>query len=326
MYPYPKLRTGLCARWTSDGRTLRLYDNTTKQGYRLSRTCGLLLCSLDGWTDPGLSTCLSAAAVYRWLRLFACHGLLEETDTWVTAPGCVLWNRPCLRLRRGQRRPALRLYIRLLERLWLPLLAALLFACANGIGCLPRLRFGAGGILLCLLLGELPAMVLHELAHAAAANDRGIPVSSFGFGIRSGLPCACTMIPLLPFAPRHDRRAVYRAGPLCNLCLGCGLLLLCRMVPLFRQEIVFWMSVSNLMLAGINLLPLEGLDGNGILTSFPSAERALSGGRIRRKGWPGFLERAVGTVLRGLFRIGLPVFVLYEGLCLWEILREVFAG
>lgn len=322
---YPKRRAGLTGRWTPDGQALLVRDPRTGRQYRLPREGGRLLCCLDGRTPPGWDTGLSTGAVYRWLRLFACRGLLAEEDRRITAPGTLLWSCPCPRLARAVPRPLLRGWIGLQELFWLPLLAAAVLVCTRDIGRLPALEWETAGVLFWMVVGELPAMVLHELAHAAAANARGIPVSAFGAGVRLGLPCAFTSIPLLPLAPRRARRAVYRAGPLCNLCLGSVLLVLCRTVPLFRQEPVLWAAVSNFLLGGINLLPLEGLDGSGVMHTFPAADRALDG-VTRRSGWSGFLERAVGRLLGSLFRVGLPVFLLYEGFCLVDLWKEVWPG
>ena len=53
---YPKLRAGFQAQWAPDGKVLHLYNRKTRQAFRLSRTCGQVLCSLDGQTWPGENT------------------------------------------------------------------------------------------------------------------------------------------------------------------------------------------------------------------------------------------------------------------------------
>lgn len=71
--------------------------------------------------------------------------------------------------------------------------------------------------LLCLFLCQIPAIAMHELAHAVATNASGIPVDAFGIGVNLGVPCLCTEIRLISFAPLRIQQAVYRAGPLSNL-------------------------------------------------------------------------------------------------------------
>lgn len=320
---YPKLRAGFQAQWAPDGQVLYLYDRKTRQILHLTRNSGRVLCTLDGETWPGQDTGLDPRTVYRYLRQFAVHGLLEEDRPGVvTAAGTVLRRFPCPQLRTGRRFPLLRLYSGLIRWLWLPLLAALLTVCSRSGLCLPRLHFGPIATVVCLLLCNIPSLILHELAHAAAANALGVPVSSFGIGFRSGLLCCFISVPLLPFAPPRVCRAIYRAGPLANLCLGCALLL-CLQLPLFRQEPVFLAAMGNLILAVMNLLPLEGFDGNAILNSFPALERALCNGGCCRSAWELFFTRALGGLLRGLARIGLAALLLCEGMYLFSLVWEV---
>ena len=323
MYPYPKLRAGCRYQWSADGRTLHLFDDNTRRAFRLSRPMGQLLCRLDGWTQPGRSTGLSAKTIYRYLCVFARPGLLQEPDRILTAPGTLLVGVPCPGLRKGTRSAALVVFSRLVDLLWLPAVVLLLLSLHD----LPRIRapLPMAAVYLSLVPITLLNLAVHEWAHAAAANAHGIPVSAFGLGIQTGLPCAFTSIPLLPYAPRHVRRAVIRAGPFSNLCLGCILLLLLLEVPLFRHELVLLDAIINLFQGLINLLPLEGLDGYAILCTFPSLKGVLeaetSGSRRRRDA---FLEQSAGFLLRFLVRIGLPVYLCYEGLSLLTLILEVF--
>ena len=320
---YPKLRAGFRAQWTPDGQFLQLYNRNTRQMFRLTRNSGRVLCTLDGETWPGEDTGLDDRTIYRYLRQFAACGLLEESNpARLTAAGTALWSFPCPMLRTGRRHPLLCLYSSLIRWLWLPLLAALLVVSFRSGLRLPRLSMEPAVAAGCLALCNIPALVFHELAHAPAANALRMPVSSFGIGIRSGLPCCFIWIPLMPFAPPRFCRAVCRAGPQANLCLGCALLLSMQL-PLFRQEPVFLAGMLNLILAVINLLPLEGLDGYSILTSFPAMERAVYGGRCFRSHWDRFFTRAMGALLHGLTRAGLLALLLWEGMYLLSLAWEV---
>lgn len=325
MYPYPKLRTGCHYQWSADGGTLLLQDCNSRQSFRLSRPVGQLLCGLNGWTRPGCNTSLSARSVYRYLCAFARHGLLQEPDFLLTAPGTLLLSFPCRKLRQGQHSTLLGICNRLVQQLWLPLLAAVLLV--TTLQDLPPMRGNLSypAVILSLLLLAIPNTILHEWAHAAAANACGIPVSAFGAGINSGFPCAFTLIPLLPYAPRHVRRAVSRAGPLSNLCLGCVLLLLFWEIPYFRHELVFLDAVINFFQCLLNLLPIEGLDGYAILCTFPALGRVLEPEEASRRGSrPPLLERYTGALLRPLVRIGLPVYLCHEALSLLTIILEIF--
>lgn len=326
---YPKLSTEYQVQWAPDGQTLYLYNKKRQKVFRLSRASGQVLCSLDGRTWPGENTDLAPKTVYRYLRLFSIHGLLEEAGSKMTIDsGTILWKFPfpCPWLRIGRPIPALWIYRQLVDWLWLPLLAAVLVVCSQPGVRLPRLNFGPVETILCLLLCNILAIILHELAHAAAANAFGVPVSSFGFGLKSHLPCCFTMIPLLPFAPRHIHRAVSRAGPLSNLCLGCVLLLLCLKAPFFHMEPVFLAAVGNLIIAVINLLPLEGFDGNDILCTFPPLEQALYQVYARGSSWERFLTASVGRLLNVTLRVGLFAFILYDVLCVLSLILEVLVA
>lgn len=324
MDEYPKLRQDLLFRHDLDG-TLCLLDRRGGPALRLNPTAGLVLRALDGQTPPGQGSGLPDQTVYRYLCAFERHGLLEGPDPFLCAPGLLAWCRPCRLLRQTRGLLAARLYNSLIRLLWLPLLVAAATALARGTLYLPCRSAGSLGLTLSLFVLSLPFLVLHELAHAAAANANGVPVSGFGVGFSSYMPCAFTLIPLMPFAPRHVRRAVYQAGPLCNLCLGCGLLL-CLEVPALCREWVYWAAFINLVLCVLNLLPLEGLDGRGILSTFPSLQRVLDGTRDRRlPPWTGFLERSAQRVFGSAVRLGLPALMVYDMLCLaalvWEVLR-----
>lgn len=323
MYPYPKLSADFQEEWSPDGSTLYLRNPKTRRAFRLTRPMGQLLCTLDGWTRPGRKTGLSSRAVYRYLRSFACHGLLQEPDRLITDFGTLLLSFPCPALRQGRSSALLHLYYRLICWGWLPLLGGTLAVCFRS--GLPPLHFSFSpmGTLLCYALLEIPALLLHEWAHAAAANAHGLPVSSFGLGINSFFPCAFTLIPLLPYAPRRVRRAVFQVGPLSNLCAGCVCLLLLQAAPSFLPGIVFSSAVVNFVLALLNLFPWEGLDGNGILSSFPALDRALHPERLRRRApWETLLEQGLGLLLRGPSRIGAVAFLLYEGLSLLTLIVE----
>lgn len=328
-YPYPKLRAGYQYQWAADGSVLHLYNRRTRQAFCLPQACGELLCCLDGLTAPNVCTDLSPRTVYRYLCAFARAGLLEEDDPPRKGPGRLLWYFPCRGLRQGRRSRALRIYGRLVEWLWLPVLAAAAAAVLLGAGQLPALRFNFVSLLLVFLANETVIGCLHELAHIAAANARGLPVLYVGAGFDAYLPCNFIYIPLLPYAPGPVRRAVARAGVQANLLFGGALLLLCLETPFFRRELVFWSAVSQFISAAFNLLPLEGTDGDCILNSFPALLRARENRPAKKTGWERFLETALGYALRGMSRVGFVAVLLYLGydllLLILGVVLEVLA-
>lgn len=327
MYPHPKSCADFQWRWSSDGSTLHLFNRKTRQTFRLPRGPGQLLCRLDGWTYPACSSGLSTNTVFRYLCLLARHGLLQEPESLLTAPGTLLLGIPCRKLRQGRHSVLLQIYGRLIDWLWLPLTTAVLAVCSQP--ALPPVQIHSTpfAITVSVILMNILNLILHELAHAAAANVRGVPVSSVGVGIDSFLPCAFIMAPLIPYAPSHIRRAIYRAGPLSNLCLGCILLLLYLKIPLFRVDLLFLAAIGNFVLALINLLPLDGFDGNAILCTFPSLDRVLNKSRLRRRNaWENFFETVSGHVLRGMLKAGMFLFFVYEALCLINLFLGVLTS
>lgn len=320
MEDFPRRRQDLSAVWVQAGAGLSLRDPCTNHRYILTQRAGRFLLFLDGTSDPAEFEAFSADKRYRLLLQFQKMGWLEGPDSVVSAPGLCLRMIPCGEtLRRGCRCPLLLLYNALL-RLWPLALLACLIAC-SAPGAL-RLPFHQTPVqnLLCLLLCQIPAIAMHELAHAAAANASGLPVDAFGIGINLGVPCLCTVIQLVPFAPLQIQRSVYKAGPLSNLCIGCIALTLCLRVRWLCSEILFWAAVVNLLLAVINLLPFVMLDGCKILKTFPALRRAMSGSRAPSAG-P--LESSVSCGYRFLQQVGFPVFLTYQAICLIQTVVEL---
>lgn len=320
MEDFPQRRQDLLTVWVEDGAYICIQDPRTQRRYILTQQAGMFLLFLNGASNPAGFKNLSAGKRYRMLLQFQKMGWLEAPDSKLFAPGSCLWLFSCgEKLCRGRKCMLLLLYNALL-RLWLlPLLLCLLAGTAPG-ALLPPLNQTLIQNLLCLFLCQISATAMHELAHAAAANANGIPVDSFGIGINFGVPCLCTVVQLLPFAPVRVQRAVYKAGPLSNLYIGCIALTLCLRIRWFCNEILFWTAIVNLLLAAINLLPFSMLDGCKILKTFPALRHAMN-----YRGVPSDspLESIVSCGYRFLQNVGFPVFLIYQAISVLQVIMEV---
>ena len=102
------------------------------------------------------------------------------------------------------------------------------------------------GVLVTMLLG-IPAMLLHEFGHIAAALICGVKVKKVGLS-RTGL------YTVREAGPRWANLCVSLAGPLFNLLLAIGL-----------REVLPGFAWINLIACCYNLLPIPNSDGRRIM-------------------------------------------------------------
>lgn len=313
---YPKLRDACILRWTQDEEEVWLYDRDADKSYRLPVQAGILLSHLDGETDPELLP-LEKSTVYHYLCQFERRGFLENTGGWTWSFGLLIWLVPCRELSRGKKASVLwRLYAGI-NLLWLPLLVLCVVAATNLDISRLTFDFSAAQINACAFCMFVLSISFHELAHAAAANRYRLPVTAFGGGFMFLLPCACTLIPELPYAPWKIQRAVARSGPLANVCLGC---LLFTAWALLYKEVLFWGGVVNFLLAMVNLFPLPHADGHAFLMGFSASRRMLTGA-FPKRAKTGRMERTVSLILRGAFILGVAAVLIWDLICWLDILR-----
>lgn len=236
-----------------DGSWCRVRDPHTGRRYKMPLAQAELLQSLDGNSWPGENAGLDLPETELFCRLRPLYksGLL------------LLF--PCPAFLQPGRSLVPVLYHTLLMALWLPLLVVtvLVLAKCGGWACLPMLSdysplVSALSLALCV--------TLHELSHAAAACRLGLPVDGIGFGLYGFLPCGVTVLSLMPFAGRDINLEVTLAGPLSNLVSG--LLALLLAIPTQSSTILYF-SVLSLTQAGLNLLPIPGVDGSSLRELFP---------------------------------------------------------
>lgn len=260
-----------------DGSWCRVRDPHTGQRYKMPLAQAELLQSLDGDSWPGESAGLDLPETELFCRLRPLYksGLLQNTVRRPTLchddPGSLLLLFPCPAFLQPGHSLVPALYHTLLMALWLPLLVVtvLILARCGGWACLPMLSDYSP---LAPALSLALCVTLHELSHAAAACRLGLPVDGIGFGLYGFLPCGVTVLSLMPFAGRDINLEVTLAGPLSNLVSG--LLALLLAIPTQSSTILYF-SVLSLTQAGLNLLPIPGVDGSSLRELFPHPGLAL---------------------------------------------------
>jgi Zn-dependent protease len=123
-----------------------------------------------------------------------------------------------------------------------------------------------------MVLGYLVAasLVMHELGHIAACILLRVPVSEFGlclggaYNRRAYAGC------------RRDEAIISAAGPLMNLCL----IFPSHFLPVIGRQL----TLCNIMLCVVNLLPIKSSDGSRILDAIWGTNR--SGGVVPRVSLP----------------------------------------
>ena len=114
---------------------------------------------------------------------------------------------------------------------------------------------GMPGVILMLLV--FGSVLLHELGHAVVARQLGVRVSGIELSFFGG---AAKMIQL-PRTATHEL-LIAAAGPAVSLVLG-GLGL--GLGALTHISLLAWLSWTNLIIAGFNLIPALPMDGGRIL-------------------------------------------------------------
>ncbi|HUV93312.1 MAG TPA: site-2 protease family protein [Anaerolineae bacterium] len=156
--------------------------------------------------------------------------------------------------------------------------------------------------LVAISLSLLLAITVHECAHAWVADKLGDPTARYlgrvslnplvhldplgtmmmvmtaatGMGIGWGKP-----VPVSPHRLRFGRRLgngiVALSGPMANLLLATVVGLIWRFVrplPLWPTEIFAGVTMTNIVIAMFNLLPLPPLDGHSVLLALLSLSQA----------------------------------------------------
>jgi Zn-dependent protease len=174
--------------------------------------------------------------------------------------------------------------------------------CANKTGVLLTV-----GVVLLVLGGWAVSLCLHEFGHAAVAYRGGdLAVAQKGYltldirryadlGLSLVLPLVFLILGAVPLPggavwinnwairSRPVRSLVSLAGPLINLVLGVSLALSTALVsmPDGLRDGLSYLALVQLLAFVLNILPVPGLDGWGVLEPYLPAETREFGARIR---------------------------------------------
>jgi Zn-dependent protease len=107
----------------------------------------------------------------------------------------------------------------------------------------------------------LASLLMHEVGHMSMAKALGVPVHEFGLCLKGAYTRRAYA------RRRRDEILISAAGPMMNLLLA----LPCLLLPHIGREI----ALSNLLLCGVNLLPLPASDGLRIWRSLVPAGSAV---------------------------------------------------
>lgn len=180
-------------------------------------------------------------------------------------------------------------YLRLVDR-------AVPVSLATGLA--PQRALAAGVLTTAILFGSV---TLHEFGHAALAAREGVGVEAVTLWIFGGF------VTVAATTTRWDSELrIAAAGPAVNTILaGVGSLVLLRgSPPPTLTFLLSWTVTVNLLLAGLNLLPVAPLDGGRMLRAVLARTRpyAAADRLATRVGWV-----VLGV---GLLAIVVPLVVL----------------
>ena len=163
------------------------------------------------------------------------------------------------------------------------------------------------GAVLTVVGGWAVSLCLHELGHAVVAlrggdtsvRDKGYltldPRRYVDPMLSIGLPLLLLAVGGIPlpggavWIERHRLRsrwvdsAVSLAGPLVNLVLAVGLTMVvsCTTMPLPLAAVLSWLALVQVLAFLLNLLPVPGLDGWGVLDPHLSASARRTAAQVR---------------------------------------------
>jgi Zn-dependent protease len=199
----------------------------------------------------------------------------------------------------------------------------------------------ATGVVLLVLGGWAVSLCLHEFGHAVVAyrgGDQSVankgyltldirrylnPILSFGlpllFLVAGGIPLPGGAVWINHWAIRSRpvRSMVSLAGPLINLLLGVALAWTARAVPMPIGLLIglSYLALVQVLAFLLNVLPIPGLDGFGVLEPYLSAETRELANKIRPWAPLAFFVLLIGVpeASSALFRVGSVLFEAVGG-------------
>lgn len=266
---YPRLCNWILLKKNADG-SFDAKDCITENEYTLGGTIGYFARKLDGKTDPfsilpgyprrEVQSMLDALNDANFLR---CGRILDSSKGSVTYS--LIMPR---KYRTRSIFPILINYFLLI--LWLP---TFLFGVDCFLTNLPDLD--GGSVLLGQWAGIIMGAILHEAGHASSALCYQGRVFEAGVLLHHYMPGAYVMIDDTPIRSRLRKVQVLAAGVEMNVLLSGITLLLCVYLP-SQSAYFFGFSLSNLLLALLNLTFTEGLDGMAAMEKLLGADSLVA--------------------------------------------------
>ena len=217
-----------------------------------------------------------------------------------------------------------KIYNFLLMTLFLPVFVLGLFVGKSGIfDIVPE---SIGELVLGILICSFTAIALHEVSHAFAALAYEGNIFEIGAGTSYFLPIGYVLIYYGNVKSRLKQIQINAAGIEMNLFL-CGAFLLLKPV-LIRSFFINFFIFTNLVIAVLNILPLDGQDGLNILSILFGKDDLLEYSKgVVKDSWKGktprsfrgFLAVAASCCLLG-FQILIPLLAIVEG---YSIIRLI---
>lgn len=188
---------------------------------------------------------------------------------------------------------------------------------------------GDGGLWRGYLLGGISGLIFHEMAHAAAGLAYGGKIFEFGVMLHYFLPGAYVCIDHDEVKNRFQRVQIHAAGIEMNLFLS-GLFMCLSCLEWFNGWTLLYASIYNLVIAVLNSLLIDGLDGMNIFSALLGVEdfvgkskRLVKSRRKRRKlrekGISGYAVIAVCYFI-AIFQMAVPIILFVNIVSLIRIL------
>lgn len=288
-YLYPKMTNTLVFKRVSDDE-IYIKDCSTDCAVTVPLPDAWFLCQLDGFTDPySFGDIFTVDEIEDNIAFFDECGLLRYRD--VRRISFFSWLFPIIHdpfKTRISRRLA-RIWNAVLMLSWSAVLLCGVVLFGHRVGDFD-FDFSIFGLLAGVIVGLACGLCLHEAGHACASVAYGARVFECGFFVMHivGLG-AYVMSDDSDVRHRMQRVQIYAAGVETNFLLTGLFLIAAVTLPIgcYGWTIA---ALENLILALINLLPIDGIDGSRILALFlgirdpyDSAKKVTASKRLRQE-------------------------------------------
>lgn len=306
----------------------RIENYLYSESYRLNNKAVAFLKCLDGRHNPyKLLPGHSKADVRQKIReLKACHLLAPKKEMLVHGIGSCMY--PLIYCYPGRLQKFLaQIYNFLLMALFIPVF--ILGLCYGTQSTFHVYAQSKGELFAAMILGTVIGVAMHELSHTCAGLAYGAHIFEIGIGTQFFIPMEYVLMDDSNVRNRLQKIQINAAGIEMNFLLY-GVFMLLIPSGFVSPFIIKACSLVNLVMAILNALPLNGLDGMKIISTVFKKEDLLKYAKriIRNRKKQGRKpERSVGTIAvvaasYGLigFQIVLPLLLIYEGYSLVRLI------